>query len=89
MIIIDEAHERGVNSDLLLGLLKEKIMRGNKNLKLVVMSATLDTKLFSKYFTIKSIKPPLVTVRKKNVFSTSNKEIKRRFFETKFEKKKT
>ena len=70
VIIIDEAHERGVNSDLLLGLLKRKVfseknMRSEDPLKLVVMSATLDTELFKNYFTHKNVEPPLITVTHK------------------------
>lgn len=40
-IIVDEAHERGLNSDILLGLLK-RISSRNKNIKIVLMSATLE-----------------------------------------------
>ncbi|XP_068623976.1 ATP-dependent RNA helicase DHX30-like [Battus philenor] len=48
-VIIDEAHERDVNTDLTLLLLKQAL-RLNANLKVVVMSATLDTQVFTKYF---------------------------------------
>jgi len=49
-IILDEAHERTVSTDVLMGLLKE-LMTKNFSLKLVVMSATLDAGKFTKYFT--------------------------------------
>ena len=49
VIIIDEAHERTLNTDVLLGLLKE-IVHQRKDLKLLVMSATLDADKFQKYF---------------------------------------
>ena len=51
VIILDEAHEREVNSDVLLALLKDMI-RGKRanNLKLVIMSATLDLEKFTSYF---------------------------------------
>lgn len=45
-IILDEAHERDVNTDLLMNLLR-RALKENKNLKLVVMSATIDTEAFS------------------------------------------
>lgn len=48
-IILDEAHERDVNTDLLMNLTKSALKR-NADLKLIVMSATIDTDMFSKYF---------------------------------------
>ncbi len=48
-IIIDEAHERSLNIDFLLGYLKNLLAR-RKDLKLVVTSATIDTQAFSKHF---------------------------------------
>jgi len=49
IIIIDEAHERSTQIDLLLYLSKNAL-RNNENLKVIVLSATIDTKLFSDYF---------------------------------------
>lgn len=48
-IIIDEAHERTLSTDVLMGLLKE-VMARRPDLKIVVMSATLDAVKFQKYF---------------------------------------
>jgi ATP-dependent helicase HrpA len=48
-IIIDEAHERSLNIDFLLGYLKRLLAR-RKDLKLIVTSATIDTKIFSQHF---------------------------------------
>ncbi|MBN2509897.1 MAG: ATP-dependent RNA helicase HrpA [Spirochaetales bacterium] len=48
-IIIDEAHERSLNIDFILGLLK-RLIRTRKNLKVIITSATIDTKKFSKAF---------------------------------------
>mmetsp|Transcript_30006 Transcript_30006/g.52673 ORF Transcript_30006/g.52673 Transcript_30006/m.52673 type:complete len:700 (+) Transcript_30006:95-2194(+) len=49
VIILDEAHERTISTDVLLGLLKE-IMLKRKDIKIVVMSATLDAGKFQDYF---------------------------------------
>lgn len=48
-IMIDEAHERGVNSDLLLGILKD-ICRARSDLKLLISSATMNASKFAEYF---------------------------------------
>jgi hypothetical protein len=48
-VILDEAHERSIDIDLLLVNLK-KILLVRPNFKVVIMSATINTGLFSKYF---------------------------------------
>jgi ATP-dependent helicase HrpA len=48
-IILDEAHERSLNIDFLLGHLKGLLAR-RKDLKLIVTSATIDTEAFSRHF---------------------------------------
>ncbi|HYO95252.1 MAG TPA: ATP-dependent RNA helicase HrpA, partial [Polyangiaceae bacterium] len=48
-IIIDEAHERSLNIDFLLGWLK-RILPQRPDLKLIVSSATLQTERFSEFF---------------------------------------
>ncbi len=48
-IIIDEAHERSLNIDFTLGLLKD-LVKKRKNLKLIITSATIDTQKFSSAF---------------------------------------
>ena len=48
-VIIDEAHERSVETDLLLLLLKKACMK-RRDLKIVIMSATIDLDKFRNYF---------------------------------------
>ena len=48
-IIIDEAHERSVNIDFLLGYMRVLLPK-RPDLRLIISSATIDTKLFSRIF---------------------------------------
>ncbi|UCB54851.1 MAG: ATP-dependent RNA helicase HrpA [Thiotrichales bacterium] len=56
-LIIDEAHERSLNIDLLLGYVKTLLAR-RPDLKLIITSATIDPERFSRYFN----DAPMVTV---------------------------
>jgi pre-mRNA-splicing factor ATP-dependent RNA helicase DHX15/PRP43 len=73
VIVLDEAHERTVNTDVLMGLVKEVLMK-RRDLKVVVMSATLDSGKFREYFE----GAPLVTVpgrmHRVDIFYTSEAE---------------
>lgn len=48
-IVIDEAHERSLNIDFILGFLRQLSQR-RKDLKIIITSATIDTETFSKAF---------------------------------------
>lgn len=48
-IIVDEVHERSEESDFLLLIIKDMLEK-RKDLKIVLMSATLNADLFSNYF---------------------------------------
>ena len=49
VIMVDEAHERSLNIDFILGLLKE-ITRERKDLKIIISSATINAASFSSFF---------------------------------------
>lgn len=61
VVIIDEAHERTVNTDIIIGILKN-IYKTRPDLKIIIMSATLDAGKFVKFFTQGDIAPPLLKV---------------------------
>ena len=48
-LIIDEAHERSINIDFLLGYLK-RLLAKRRDLKVIITSATIDTERFAKHF---------------------------------------
>ncbi|EIW72461.1 hypothetical protein TREMEDRAFT_70724 [Tremella mesenterica DSM 1558] len=72
-VVVDEAHERGVNTDVLIGVLsrvsklrekmwREQPDRGVKPLRIVIMSATLRMDDFAKNSTLFAIPPPVIHI---------------------------
>ena len=49
-VIVDEAHERGKDTDFLMALLRKIVIDAKCNLKVVVMSASINKRQFSDYF---------------------------------------
>ncbi|MFJ5698085.1 ATP-dependent RNA helicase HrpA [Arthrobacter sp. NPDC093139] len=60
-IIIDEAHERSLNIDFILGYLK-RILPQRPDLKVIITSATIDPERFAKHFGSEDAAAPIVEV---------------------------
>ncbi|EGI63892.1 Putative ATP-dependent RNA helicase DHX30 [Acromyrmex echinatior] len=56
-VILDEAHERQMDTDMLMVLLK-RVLQKNPNLKVLIMSATINTHIFQQYFDCPTIRVP-------------------------------
>lgn len=55
--MIDEAHERSMNTDLAIGLLR-KIISIRSDLRVIISSATLDAELFRDFFELNETNDP-------------------------------
>ena len=60
-IILDEAHERSLNIDFLIGYLK-RLLRRRSDLKLIITSATIDAERFAKHFETPKNPVPVIEV---------------------------
>src|SRR5699024_5864778 len=60
-IIIDEAHERSLNIDFLLGFLKQLLVK-RPDLKLIITSATIDAQRFARHFSQAGKPAPVIEV---------------------------
>ena len=60
-LIIDEAHERSLNIDFLLGYLKQLLPR-RPDLKVIITSATIDARRFSEHFAHQGQPAPVIEV---------------------------
>lgn len=60
-IIIDEAHERSLNIDILIGYIKQLLVR-RRDLKLIITSATIDAERFSEHFYRPGVETPIIEV---------------------------
>lgn len=54
-LVIDEAHERTISIDVILGLVKQ-LLNQRKDFKVIITSASMDTPLFERYFECKTFK---------------------------------
>jgi len=55
VVVLDEIHERHLHGDFLLGIMK-CIIYQKPDLKLILMSATINIELFSNYFAKENVK---------------------------------
>jgi len=60
-IIIDEAHERSLNIDFLLGFVHQLLAR-RRDLKLIITSATIDSERFARHFSVQGKPAPVIEV---------------------------
>jgi ATP-dependent helicase HrpA len=58
-LIIDEAHERSLNIDFLLGYLK-RLLNRRQDLKIIISSATLDAGAFAEFFSHNGVPAPVI-----------------------------
>ncbi len=76
VIMVDEAHERSLNIDFILGLLKQ-ILKSRPEFKVIISSATINCKIFSDYFNqcpIIKISTPIFPIELKYAPIPSNRD---------------
>ena len=74
-IIIDEAHERHVQIDILIKMLKEVLFK-RPDFKLIIMSATINSEVFRNYFNVKGLKYGEIEVTGESNFPISRTWLK-------------
>ena len=75
VIMVDEAHERNVNSDAILGLIK-KVRRKRKDLRIIICSATINAEAFLDFFVRKPAAAPKRKRRRRWDNPTANDDSK-------------
>lgn len=70
VVVLDEVHERHLHGDFLLGIMK-CIIYQKPDLKLVLMSATINIELFSNYFAKEDVK--IIEVRVFKILSNTDR----------------
>ncbi len=79
-IILDEAHERSINIDLISGILK-RILERRRNLKIIITSATMEVEKFQKFFGnppvyhIEGRQFPVKVIYEESIFGPEKKEL--------------
>ena len=85
-VIIDEAHERSVATDFTFLLLK-RLAQTRNDIKILIMSATLDEVKFRDYYSIPKIKVGLVNVSEETPFNIDDIYEKKEVSQKDLEKK--
>lgn len=74
-IVLDEVHDRDKDMDFVLIIIRRLLSTNSKNVKIILMSATIDTARFAEYFTapradrnFKMCPAPIIHIEKKNPF---------------------
>lgn len=74
-IILDEVHERDEDMDFLLLVVKKLLRTNSMNVKVVLMSATIDTDKFAEYFSSpmgnELVPAPIINIPKGNLYNIS------------------
>ena len=68
-VILDEIHEREVDMDLLMTIVREFLLANSMETKVILMSATFDPEIFVEYFTFNvDLKPAVIKLKTKRSF---------------------
>ncbi|KNC34771.1 hypothetical protein FF38_01968 [Lucilia cuprina] len=67
-IILDEVHERDQDMDFLLIIVRRLLVTNSKHVKIILMSATIDTRTFSNYFKVRKYPAPVIGTDTRRLF---------------------